>query len=493
MQLAEQHQPRLLRGKDRNPMEHNKKHRSIALFAASLGFTVVLLDVTVVNIALESIRSELGSSLSGLEWVVNTYTLTFAAFLLSAGAIGDIWGAKRVFLIGFAVFTFASIACGYSSSIIELNTARLLQGCGAAILVPNSLALVSQMYSDPQERTKAISVWASVGGLALAAGPLVGGGLLSQFGWRSIFLLNVPLGVGAMWATYRYAPSGARQSDKKIDKIGQFFAVAGLACLTTAVIEVGDRQAPALVVEGCAVASVVAFVALIISQKLIKQPMLPLELFKVRAFTTSSLIGVLVNFSFYGLIFLYSLFFQRVWRYSPLQTGFAFMPMTAIIMFVNLIAGKWAAKSGPRPVLFAGSLTAALGYFSLLETGATPNYQAIVCQLAVAGAGIALCVPAMTSAMMSSIGKEHTGIASGLLNSSRQVGGLLGVSVFGVLMDNAGDADFITALHVSLFIAASMLLVSAGITLIGIQSKRKKRVVPVPDHSEHLRESKVRS
>ncbi|WP_280725415.1 MFS transporter [Kitasatospora sp. MAA4] len=455
----------------------------MTLLAACLGFVVVILDVSVVNVATDALRRDLGGSISGLEWVINGYTLTFAAFLLTAGAFGDRFDLRRIFQLGFALFALASFACGASDTLVMLIAARIVQGVGAALIVPSSLALVNRAFPDPAERGRAVSLWAAAGGLSLALGPVVGGVLISQLGWQSIFFVNVPLAAAGIWLIGANAPQAEPRTGpaRSFDLPGQFLAVVGLGSLTAAVIEANGLGWSAPLVLACFALFVLAVAGFVVVEGRSADPMLPLALFRSRAFTASSLIGVSVNFSFYGLIFVFSLFFQSVWHYSPIRAGLAFLPMTATIMAANLLSGRLARRHGARPVLIAGSLLAALGYLAMLPAVGTGSYLSIALQLLLAGAGIGLVVPAMTNAMLSAVDPGNVGIASGVLNASRQLGGLIGVAMTGLLVGHATGGGFLTGLRYALVAAAAVLALGALLSAVGIQRARRP-VHPAQPH-----------
>src|SRR6202790_3116367 len=303
----------------------------LTLAAMSLGYGVVQLDVTIVNTALDSIGTSLGGGVSELQWVVSAYTIAFPAFILTSGALGDRLGAKRIFMAGFAVFTAASVACALAPSAAILIAARAIQGLGAAILVPNSLALLSHAYPDEKQRGRAIGIWAAGASLALISGPLLGGGLIALVGWRSIFLVNLPIGLVGLWLSWRFAGTTTRSPQRKIDLPGQLAAMPALGCLAGAIIEGGALgwRRP-FVIAGFAAAAVLA-VLFVLQEWRAPQPMLPLSLFGHRLFALTSLVGLLVNVAFYGLIFVLSLYFQRVNGFSPLATVLAFLPMLGML------------------------------------------------------------------------------------------------------------------------------------------------------------------
>jgi len=433
---------------------------SLTLAAMSLGYGVVQLDVTIVNTALSSIGTSLGGGVSELQWVVSSYTIAFAAFILTAGALGDRIGAKRVFMAGFAVFTAASLACALAPHATILIAARAVQGLGAAILVPNSLALLSHAYPDQKQRGRAVGIWAAGASLALTAGPLVGGGLIALVGWRSIFLVNLPIGLAGLWLSWRYASETTRTPQRQIDLPGQIAAIATLGCLAGAIIEGGTLGwSNGWVIAGF-VASAVLAVLFVWQELRAPQPMLPLSLFSHRLFALTSLVGLLVNVAFYGLIFVFSLYFQRVNGLSPFATGLAFLPMMGAVLPVNLVAARVAERIGAPATIAAGAALAAFGCLALLGIAPGTSYWAIGAQLTIIGAGLGLLVPPLTSTLLGSVEKSRSGIAAGVLNATRQTGSVLGVALFGSL---AGQSNaFMAGAHQSLVISAGLLLAAGA-------------------------------
>jgi MFS transporter, DHA2 family, methylenomycin A resistance protein len=432
---------------------------SLTLAAMSIGYGVVQLDVTIVNTALNSIGTSLGGGVAELQWVVSAYTIAFAAFILTAGALGDRIGAKRVFMAGFAIFTTASIGCALAPDATVLIAARGVQGLGAAILVPNSLALLSHAYPDEKQRGRAVGIWAAGASLALIAGPLVGGALIALVGWRSIFLVNLPIGLAGLWLSWRYAGETTRSPSREIDLPGQLAAIATLGCLAGAIIEGGALGwSHPLVIAGFVASGVLAML-FVAQERRASQPMLPLSLFGHRLFALTSLVGLLVNVAFYGLIFVFSLYFQRINGMSPFSTGLAFLPMLGAVLPVNLVAARVAERIGAPLAIAAGAALSALGCLALLGVGPGTSYWAIGAQLMIIGAGLGLLVPPLTSTLLGSVEKSRSGIAAGVLNATRQTGSVLGVALFGSLVGRT-DA-FMAGTHAALIISASLLLAAA--------------------------------
>jgi DHA2 family methylenomycin A resistance protein-like MFS transporter len=438
---------------------------SLTLAAMSLGYGVVQLDVTIVNTALNSIGTSLGGGVAELQWVVSAYTIAFASFILTAGALGDRIGAKRIFMAGFAIFTAASLACALASDAATLIAARAVQGLGAAILVPNSLALLSHAYPDGKARGRAVGIWAAGASLALTAGPLIGGGLIALVGWRSIFFVNLPIGLAGLWLTWRYARETTRSPQREVDLPGQIAAIMALGCLAGAIIEGGAvGWSHPFVIAGF-VASVILVVLFVLQERRAAQPMLPLTLFRRRMFALTSLVGLLVNVAFYGLIFVFSLYFQRVNGWSPFATGLAFLPMMGAVLPVNLVAARVSERIGAPQTIALGAALGAAGCLALLGLAPGTSYWEIGAQLVIIGAGLGLLVPPLTSTLLGSVEKSRSGIAAGVLNSTRQTGSVLGVALFGSLVGQSGA--FLSGAHQSLVISALLLLVAGAAIRLG--------------------------
>ncbi|MEK9283951.1 MFS transporter [Bradyrhizobium sp. ISRA442] len=437
----------------------------LTLAAMSLGYGVVQLDVTIVNTALDEMGKTLGGGVAELQWVVSAYTIAFAAFILTAGALGDRIGAKRIFMAGFAIFTAASFACALSPNAAVLIGARLVQGLAAAILVPNSLALLNHAYADDRARGRAVAVWAAGASLALTAGPFIGGGLITLVGWRAIFLVNLPIGVMGLWLTWRYADETTRAPSREIDLPGQLAAIGALGALAGAIIEAGALGWAHPAVFGAFAAAAILGGLFVWQESRAAQPMLPLSLFCHRLFALTSLVGLLVNVAIYGLIFVLSLYFQRINGLSAWWTGLAFVPMMGAVLPVNLLAPRVAERIGPCPTIVVGTCISALGCIGLLWIGAGTSYWAICAQLIAISGGLGLLVPPLTSTLLGSVEKVRSGIAAGVLNATRQTGSVLGVALFGSLV--AGEGAFMAGLHLSLLVSAAVLLLAAAVIGLG--------------------------
>jgi len=433
---------------------------ALTLAAMSLGYGVVQLDVTIVNTALPSIRASLGGGVSELQWVVSAYTIAFAAFILTAGALGDRIGARRVFMGGFALFTAASVGCAVAPNALSLITLRAIQGLAAAILVPNSLALLNHAYPEAKARGRAVAIWAAGASLALTAGPFVGGVLIALTGWRAIFLVNLPIGLAGLWLARTYAQETPAHASHELDLPGQLAAIVALGALAASLIEGGTRGwADPFVLTGFVLA-IAAGALFVLQEAKAKQPMLPLSLFDDRLFSVCALVGLLVNVAVYGLIFVFSLYFQEINHLSAFATGLAFVPMLAVVFPVNLIAPRLAERIGARATIAAGAVLAAVGCLTLLTIAPGTSYWAIGGQLIAISGGLGLLVPPLTSTLLGSVDASRSGIAAGVLNATRQTGSVLGVALFGSLIAQSGA--FILGMRLSLVISAAVMLAAAA-------------------------------
>ncbi|WP_330457062.1 MFS transporter [Streptomyces sp. NBC_00820] len=431
----------------------NKKSRelthrvapALTLAAAMLGSALITLDATVVNVALPAIGSSLGGGMAGLQWVVDAYTLAFAALMLSTGAFSDRAGASRAYAVGIAVFTLASAACGLAPNLPALIGARAVQGVAAAVVLPASLALVRQAYPDPVRRGRAVATWAAGGSTALALGPVAGGALTTAWDWRGIFFVNLPLGLAALALLLR-APRSERRP-APLDLPGQAAAVLALTALTFAVIEDGTTSVVAWVV---AVAAAALFVRIESRQP---HPVVPLGLFRDRAVRVAVATGAACSVAFYGMIFLFSLFFQQVQGRSALYAGLLFLPMTGLIAVTNVVAGKLAGRYGPRLPLLLGQALAVAGLLALFAVDVRTPAVVVAVLLVPMALGVALAIPTLTAVMLDAVPAERAGLAAGVLNSARQVSGGLGIAVFGALV----SGGFATGTRASLAVAAALL------------------------------------
>jgi len=406
------------------------------LLATSLSYVVVILDTSIVNVALAPISASLATGMSGLQWVVNAYTLTFASLLLSGGTLGDRLGERDVYIAGLAIFTVASALCGAASGLAMLIGARIVQGVGAALLVPASLALINRACPHPRERAAAFGVWAGLGGLAMAAGPLIGGVVIGLVGWRSIFLLNVPVCLAGIALAFRVSmparePGGAAH---RFDIAGQIAAIATLALLNITVIRLPAEgwSAPPIVV-GIAATLLAGCMFVAIEMKS-AQPVLPFGLFRHAGFSCAIFVSVVSAFTFYGLIFDLSLYFQHQLDYSPMRTGLAFLPLTIVVPIGSLVSKRAVAWLGPRRLVAGACMLAALGFTGLWAIVSCFSDAPFASALPAIGLAASLITPATTATLMASVEIDRSGIAAAVLNAARQTGAVLGVAISGSML-----------------------------------------------------------
>ncbi len=434
-----------------------------ALFAVCAGYFMVILDVTAVNVAVPVIGRELSASLTAVQWVTNGYTLTFAALLLTGGALGDRLGHRRVFCAGVVVFGVASAACGLATDVVVLTVARLAEGVGAALIVPGSLALLQQVYRSPAERARAFGLWGSMAGVAASVGPLLGGLLVGTVGWRWVFFVNVPVGVLCIALTLRRVPPSVRQPGRSLDWPAQCALVALVALLTTALNEAGRLGWTAPLVLGAAALCPVAAALFVLRERLARSPVLPLPLLASRPVAGGAAIGLLFNFAFYGMVFTASLYFQHERGLSPLRTGLALFPAVAMSMFASALSGRLARRTGHRPLVITGMLTGAAGLAGWAAAGADPAYAVLVVPMMCAGFGTSFTLTGATATVMSAAPDTHAGTASALFNTTRQIGSAAGVALGGSLLASA--ADFTGGVRLSMAVGAAAYLVAAAVAV----------------------------
>jgi EmrB/QacA subfamily drug resistance transporter len=463
--------------KQRLVTPENKKWWTLA--AVSVGLFMIMLDNTVVNVALPSMRSSLHMTLSELEWVVAGYALTFAAFMLTGGKLADYMGRRRVFMAGLAVFTGASLACGLATNGGFLIGARVVQGLGGALMNPATLSIIAATF-PPRERGKAIGIWAGVSAMALAIGPLVGGLLTEHVNWNWIFFINVPVGVlGLLAIPMLIDESRDTSHEQRLDVPGLLTSAVGLFSLTYAFIEAnsyGWASGRILGAFAIAAASLVAFVLLERHQRL---PMLDLSLFRNRTFGGANTAMLFVGLAMFGTFFYVSLYVQNVLHYSPVQAGASFLPMTLLIILLAPRMGALSDRLGSRWLVGTGMSLLAVMLFYYTFLGASASFWAILPALLIGGTGMAMTMTPTTAAAMSAVAVDKAGVGSAVLNSARQVGGSLGIAVMGAVVASASSAAlkagdspsvaFLHGFHDALRIGSLLCLAGAAVAVLAIR------------------------
>ena len=411
----------------------------VILLVVCLAQFMVILDVSIVNVALPSMRNELHFSPTGLQWVVNAYTLTFAGFLMLGGRAADLLGRRRVFLAGTALFALTSLACAVASSRGLLIAARGLQGIGGAVISPASLSIITSSIPEGPERNRGLGVWAAMGGLGAASGALLGGLLTEVFGWPAIFLINVPLGAAVVMIGARVLVEGRREDiDRHFDVAGALLVTLGLVGVTFGIVRseaFGWGSAQVLVPIAAGAALLALFV--LVEGRFARVPLVPISIFRLRALRAANLIVVLMYAALFSMWFFLTLYMQQVLHYDALEAGVAFVPLTLGVVAGSTLAPRAIARSSVRVVLTGGMLSASTGL--VLLTGVRPGGAYLLEVLpgglfATVGMGTALV--AATIAAVQGVPAAQSGLASGLLNTSRLMGGALGLAVLGTLADS---------------------------------------------------------
>jgi DHA2 family methylenomycin A resistance protein-like MFS transporter len=411
----------------------NRRVKLLTLGACCFGLFMVMLDNTIVNVALPSIQRELGASLTSLQLVVDAYILVFASLLLSAGALGDRYGRKRIFQLGLILFTIASALCGLAQNESMLIASRALQAVGGAALLPTTLALVTATFPDRREQAQAIGLWSGVSAVALVAGPLLGGLLTDGLGWRSVFFVNLPVGALALVVADRVIKESRSRVPRPLDLPGQILAIVALGSLTFALIEGNSRGWTSPLILTLLGIGLVSLPAFLVVESRRAQPMLALRFFRDPSFSSANAIGTLVGFALLGFVFFNTLYFQTVQGYSPLQAGLRTAPYTLMIVVMAPIAGRLASHFDYWVPVTAGTLLSALALLLLTQSDAGTPYLELLGPLLLLGIGLGLTISPMVAAAVAAMPPEQAGVASGTINTNRQVGGALGVAVLGAV------------------------------------------------------------
>jgi EmrB/QacA subfamily drug resistance transporter len=454
------------------------------LVAVSFGLFMIMLDNTVVNVALPSIQADLKVDNSSLEWVVSAYFITFAVLMLSGGKLADLYGRRRIFIIGLVVFTASSLACGLAANGETLIAARAVQGVGAAMMNPATLSIITATF-PPRQRGTAMGIWVGVSAVALALGPITGGLLAEHADWSWIFFINVPIGILAIVvARVVIKESKDTSADQRLDFPGLVASGVGLFALTYALIEANSKgwtSAEILALFGVAI---VAFAVFVVLERRQRSPMLDLTLFRNRTFTGANLTMLLVALSMFGVFFYVSLFVQGILGYSPVQAGASFLPMTLCIIFFAPVAGRLSDRVGSRWLMSGGMalVSVSLVLFSLLDAGS--SFWNLFPALLVGGAGMAMAMTPTTAAAMSAVPVDKAGVGSAVLNSMRQVGGSLGVAVMGAILGSYVSVgrlspqypeQFVNGFQASLYVAASIAFAGAAVAFLMVQKPAHRR------------------
>jgi EmrB/QacA subfamily drug resistance transporter len=467
--------------------EENKKWWTLA--AVSFGLFMIMLDNTIVNVALPTIERSLHLKISELEWVVTGYALTFGALMLTGGKLADLMGRRAIFVLGLVIFTLSSLACGLAGSASVLIGARVVQGVGAALMNPATLSIITVTF-PPKQRGTAIGIWAGISALALAIGPLTGGLIVENLNWNWIFFINVPIGVLAILAAFAFIPESRDTSaEQRPDLAGQFTSALGLFALSYGLIEAngyGWTSSRILGAFALAVVSLAAFVVLEMRQRL---PMLDLSLFRNRGFAGANTVMGFVGLAMFGIFFYVSLYVQQVLGYSPVQAGASFLPWTVLIILLAPVAGKLSDRLGPRRFVTTGMAIIAGSMVVFSRVGLGASYWQLLPGMLLGGLGMSIAMAPTTAAAMHSVRPEKAGVGSAVLNSMRQVGGSLGIAIMGAIVASGISSSlasghsrpvaFVNGYHHAVEVSALIALAGAVIafTTLGQARSRTEPVV----------------
>lgn len=444
-----------------------RRGRSTVLVTVFAGTFMALLDTTIVAVALPSLQAELRTGTAGGQWIVNAFTVCLAAFMLSGGSLGDRYGRKRCFLSGLVVFLAGSLLCALAGTLAVMIAGRALQGIGASLVVPGALSLLAQVEPDPGRRARLIGYWGMVASVAVLAGPILGGLLIRGFGWPAIFLVNLPLGVAAVWSGLRRIPESSDPEQAGLDPAGQLLGVAALGLLSYAIIGIdshGWTGPVTLIVFALAVLAIAAFIRV---ERRVARPMLPIGLFRDVRFAILNLASVLLGFGANGAFVLLSLFLQQVQHHSPPATGLLLTPMTLALISAAKLAGSLTAAHGPRlPMLIGYGITGAslLGLMTL-----TPDqpYPVLGALLLINGIGQGLAITPATAGVLALVPRQRSGIASATVSTARQVGTALGIALLGAVLaahlTSGEPAQFTTGMRTAMLIAGVGVLAAAAL------------------------------
>jgi EmrB/QacA subfamily drug resistance transporter len=454
------------------------------LVATVLGSGIAGIDTTVVNVALPTIGAELGTGFGALQWMVTAYTLTLASFILLGGALGDRYGRRRVFVVGVVWFAAASLLCGVAPDAGALIGARALQGIGGALLTPGSLAIIQASFSG-EDRARAIGTWSGLGGVATAIGPFLGGWLVQSVSWRWVFLINVPLAVVVVWIAVRHVPESSDTGPSgRLDVPGALLGALALGGTTYALIEAPTRGIGSPAVIGSAALGVVAAAAFLLVESRTSGPMLPLTIFRNRQFSAANAVTFVIYAVFGGVFFLLVVHLQVVAGFTPLASGTAMLPVTALMLLLSPSAGALGARLGPRLPMTVGPLICAVALALMLRIGPGASYGAdVLPAVVVLGLGLSLLVAPLTSAALSAVPERQAGLASGVNNAVARAAGLLAIAVLPAAAGLTGAAYSDPAVFRAGF-ATACLIGCVVLVMGGLLAALTIRNVPAPSEQQ---------
>ena len=417
----------------------NAREKVIVLLTMCFALAMVMLDNTVVNIALPTIQRELGATVSDLQWIIDGYVLALASLLLTGGILGDRYGRKRMFLGGLVIFTLASLGCGLAGSGSQLIAFRAIQGIGAALLLPGTLSILTVTF-PPEERAKAIGLWAGVSGLALALGPTLGGYVVEHLGWPSVFFINVPIGIVALAVSVRTVRESVSEQTRHLDIPGLILGTGGLFALTYGLIEANQYGWSDPLIVGSLIVAAILLAGFLVWEHLNTRAMMPLSFFRIPAFSAGNLVAFSVSLGMFSVFLFVTLYMQAIRHFTPFQTGLRFLPLTGMVIVTAPNAGRIAQRIGSRIPMTYGLILASFSMFGLTFVQPDTPYWILGLLFLLMGHGLGSTMAPMTAAVMGSVGPQRAGLGSAMTNTSRELGGVLGIALLGTLLfDRLGN------------------------------------------------------
>jgi EmrB/QacA subfamily drug resistance transporter len=404
------------------------------LLISCMSLFIVGLDITAVNIALPSIGGELHTNLSGLQWTVGAYTVVMASLLMFSGSTADRFGRKRTFVTGLTVFSVASLLCSLAPSVELLVAFRVLQAVGGSMMNPVAMSIITNTFTDPRERAQAVGVWGAVFGISMALGPIVGGTLVSSLGWRSIFLINIPIGLAAIFLTLRFIPESRAPRPRRFDPVGQLLVIVLLSTLTYGIIEAPSQGWSSAVILTAFSAAAAALLGLLLYEPRREDPLIDLRFFRSVPFTSATAISVAAFAAFGGFLFLNTLYLQDVRGLSPIQAGLATVPMALMTMLASPLSGRIVGRRGPRLPLVISGISLLTGWALLTGMDPATPFAQLIAAYVIFGLGFGFVNAPITNAAVSGMPRAQAGVASAIATTSRQFGQTLGVAVVGAIV-----------------------------------------------------------
>ncbi|HDX9702629.1 MULTISPECIES: MFS transporter [Bacillus] len=419
-------------------VQTKEKSGIVILITLAMGFIMATLDVTVVNVAVVNIQETLGLTLYSSAWIVDGYILSFGALLLAGGALANQYGAKNMYMVSLIIFVFASLLCAIATNGNTLIIGRVLQGVGAALFMPSSLSLLVVSFPDEKKRAKMFGIWSAIVSFASGTGPFIGGLLVNTFGWRSIFIINLPIGVIGILMAFVIIPNVLPKKEK-INVLNHLIGITTITLLAFTLIEGPSYGWSSLQILGGVVGTVLTAVLFVYAERKSKNSVVPRVLFQNETFSSANIVGFLLNFALFGGIFMFGLFLQKAYEASPFVAGLQLLPMMSVFVIGNVLFAIMVTKFGSKLLLFIALFIASIGSLLLMFIVNNVSYIGIAFVYSIVNLGIGIAVPAMTTIVMKSAGRENGNMAGATLNVNRQIGALVGIAIMGIILNESSN------------------------------------------------------